>query len=94
MDKLTKALGIALLIAGSVVYNGLIFSFFWKWFIVPVFQTNILTVGQSVGLSLFITYATMHKANENTKGLAHALWTSIVGKTILFGLGFIYSYFV
>ncbi len=28
MDKLTKALGIALLIAGSVVYNGLIFLSF------------------------------------------------------------------
>jgi len=40
----------------SMVLNGWVFQIFWEWFIVPIFDFQLLSVPQAIGLSLFLSF--------------------------------------
>lgn len=41
--------------------RGWIVHLLWLWFVVPVFSVPLLTIGQSIGLSMLINFLTYHQ---------------------------------
>lgn len=54
MEKFGKFVLWLLFLVVSILISGFITMYFWKWFIVPVFDMDILSFSKAIGLSMFI----------------------------------------
>jgi len=52
-------------IVGGIILNALVFIKLWEWFIIPVFNVNSITIPQSIGLTLFLSYLTYKYENDD-----------------------------
>ncbi len=60
--------GVLTFLATSVVmglFNGLVISILWRWFVVPVFHLPTFTVLQAWGLAIFLQFVS-HKVDTKT----------------------------
>lgn len=73
-------LGIPAAIAISTILNGWVLSILWDWFIVSTFGLPILTIGQSIGVSMVVSFMT-YQYIETPKSDSTAL--EAVGKAIM-----------
>lgn len=51
----------------SIALNGLVLTYLWGWFIVPVFSVKSLTVLQAIGIGLVIRFLTYNYEYKNKK---------------------------
>ena len=51
----------------AIILTGWVFSVFWKWFVAPVFGFKLLTIPQSIGLSVFVSYLKLKWTDYNDK---------------------------
>jgi hypothetical protein len=48
-----------------LILTGLLISYYWKWFIIPIFNVKAIDIPQSLGLSLFVSLFTSNaRASE------------------------------
>lgn len=52
----------------SYAFNGLVLSYIWKWFVVPIFGLPVLTVPQSVGIIIVTAFLTFHPTPKDFEG--------------------------
>ena len=75
------ALGLPVLIALSALWRGYVLSVLWGWFVVPAFGLPALSVPLAIGLSLIVSFLTMHKTGneaEKDRELSEAFIHSVV----------------
>lgn len=70
------------LIAVSIVLNGWVLSFLWKWFISDIFGIQALTVGQAIGVSMTVSFLTYRASTSKTKG-SEFDWSAIIGQALI-----------
>ncbi len=90
-------------LATSVVmglFNGLVLSVLWRWFVVPVFHLPTFTVLQAWGLAIFlqfVTYKVDTKSDEGTSAteimLKHAFSFTVTG-LISLAVGYVVLQFI
>lgn len=91
---------IPLFSAAGIIVNGWIVSLFWKWFIVPIFPVQPLTILQAYGIALLIGLLTKHeidvKAPKRTtmEIVLRGISTVIVSPLITLGFGWIVFQFM
>lgn len=79
----------------GILLGGLLVMKFWSWFIVPTFGIDLLTFGQAVGLSVFITLFKSVNFNKESDHSPQLLMISlIVYQLLLLGFGWIISLFI
>ena len=91
-DTLTeKGIALILLIPITILY-GYTIQILWGWFISPQFGLKPLSIGEALGLGLFISYTTVpfNKVNEKT---LQTIITHAIRSGVTLGIGFIYLHF-
>lgn len=79
----------------GIVLGGVLVMKFWEWFINPVFHIGLLSLGQAVGISTFITLFKTTSFNEKSDVDASvAVVSSIIYQLFLLGFGWIISLFI
>jgi len=63
---LISALVVLILIPVLQVFNGVILSIMWGWFIVPIFHLPQLSITQAIGISLIVSILG-NQAGDNNK---------------------------
>lgn len=87
-------LGLISIVLG-VLLGGLIVMNFWTWFIVPVFNLKVLTFGNAIGISTFLTlFKTANIGQKTDVSSSTILLTSLVYQLLIFGSGWIVSLFI
>jgi hypothetical protein len=90
----TVVLGIFALVIGMVVLNGVMLSYMWQWFVVPL---GVRTIGavQAIGIAIIVsvlTYKGDAKGDDSSEALNKMLLhlgARIVTFGIAFGLSFL-----
>lgn len=57
----------ALLVVFEMLLSGWTISVLWAWFVVTTFKTAALTIPQSIGLALIVSYLTKQYQNNKTE---------------------------
>lgn len=79
----------------GIVLGGVIVMKFWEWFINPVFHVGLLSLGQAIGISTFITLFKATSFNKKSDvDTSVALVSSIIYQLFLLGFGWIISLFI
>lgn len=79
----------------GIVLGGVLVMKFWEWFINPVFYIGLLSLGQAVGISSFITlFKTVSFDKKSDVGTMTVMISSVVYQSLLLGLGWIISLFI
>ena len=52
----------------SYAFDGLVFSYIWKWFVVPIFGLPVLTVPQSIGIIIVTAFLTSRPTSKDLEG--------------------------
>lgn len=79
----------------GIVLGGVLVMKFWEWFINPVFYIGLLSLGQSVGISTFITlFKTTSFNKKSDVDASVAVVSSIIYQLFLLGFGWIISLFI
>ena len=93
-------LGIAAIVL-AVVLNAVTLMLLWDWIVVGTFGVAAITLGQSFGLSVFVSFFKVGLAttehSKNTKieyVIAMAFAQVILSNALFIGLGFIASLFI
>jgi cell division protein FtsW (lipid II flippase) len=100
-SKAMSCIGIAtsalLLVVISVLLEGVVISFFWRWFIIPIFGVQPITIAEALGLALFAGMFTNKKATSNkdeTTSLSTVLAVSFLSPLLALGVGYIVHLFM
>lgn len=79
----------------GIVLGGVLVMKFWEWFINPVFHVGLLSLGQSVGISTFITlFKTTSFNKKSDVDASVSIVSSITYQLFLLGFGWIISLFI
>lgn len=93
---------VATIVSGVLLtlYGGWIFQLLWKWFVSGTFGIQTLTLVQSMGLSLLISFATWKLPTEDTekqgftKTFVRASIIPIVYFSLTLLIGYILTFFI
>lgn len=88
MIRLTAfLLGLATMVA-LILYGGLVTSYLWLWFVVPL-GVRPIGVVEAIGLGIFVASFTYRFATkDDSDGVVDALVSAAVVETFLLGLGY------
>lgn len=88
-------LGILAFAVALVALNGLMLSYLWQWFVVPL-GVRAIGVPQAIGIAIIVsvlTYAGEPEKSENFDGLNKML-VKLAAKVVAFGIAFALSFMV
>lgn len=67
LDGMLGCMVLAAVLIPSTILNGWVTSTLWGWFIQPVFGLRPITLGEAIGLSLFVSLFRAHRFNQSVK---------------------------
>lgn len=88
-----KIICLFLLIAAISVFNLLVFTLLWDWFIVPIFALNPITLAQAFGLGLVQTLLFYETKNDDVE-IEERVASSFVRSLVCLVFGYIAHFFV
>ena len=88
-----------LVIMLQFIYNGLVFSWLWEWFIVKQFSLNPISVTEAASLCFIVAYVTHQIDTKTDDKDFHEVWlqAAVFGflkPTVAIVIGFIVSFAV
>lgn len=84
----------------SLIMKGFVLLQLWAWFIVPVFETRLLSLGEAIGLMLIVDYADYLRSDLNRnekdfyKRIKDAVLRRVLNSLIILIVGYVVSLFV
>ena len=80
MKTLGKIIVAIALIVISVILRGYIIAKFWGWFLMPIFNVDEITIGNALGLSVFVGIFTY--SQDTKRGEDKSFWELSLGVLI------------
>ena len=78
--------------------GGWMFSYLWLWFVVPTFGLSPITVIQAVGLVITVGFlvkrGSSSKDSDTIEDVVTSMFLNIISMFVIFGFGFIFSFFM
>ena len=79
----------------AVIFEGLVFSLLWKWFVVPVFGAPVLTIGYAIGVSLIVGMLTAKvRKQEHSPDVVEVLSQGLATPLVFLVIGWIVKAFL
>jgi hypothetical protein len=78
----------------SVIFSGYVITVLWDWFIVTTFAMKALTIPQALGLSLIISYLTLHQIQKDERDWSEKLGIAIAKPLVYLLIGWIVHLFI
>ena len=100
MDDVTAGILVALIgipilfivLAVSTVLNGWALHLLWGWFFVPIFNLPVLSIGQSIGVAMVVSFLTYQPSKSEDGGTIAVML--VIRPFIAVLLGFIVKQFI
>ena len=87
MEFIGKLVSSIAIIAIATVVRGWAISVLWGWFIIPIFNSPVLSVGEGIGLSLMVSVFSVGNTAKREDSKSFALWIIQSGVASTISLG-------
>jgi len=95
-------LTLPLVLVLSALVNGLVLSVLWRWFMVPIFHMQVLTVAQAIGVCITLRSFTASASESSGDDepfdvwgyIRRALTTIVMRPAVILGIGYVVKAFL
>lgn len=95
MNEFMKFIGVLVIVTLSIIFGGYAFATLWDWFIVTKFGMPSLSIAESIGVGMVVSYAT-HQVNlkDKDRTASDLLTIGIVKPLAALGIGWVVLQFI
>lgn len=84
-----------LFLVPAVLFRGYVLTVLWVWFVMPVFNLPVLTIGYAIGISGLVSLLTLQvKKNDKAFDMLEAVLVSVCVTLVYWGGGSIAHFFI
>lgn len=97
MNNFAKIIGYIALLAATITLNGFAVSVLWGWFIVTTFGLVALTIPQTIGMGLVVSYMTVRtpkKGETDGRNFGETVAVALAKPAIFLLIGWIVTKFL